>query len=863
MNREKYLNKNKHSRSFMKRWRSPLVFLIFLLMFSGAAHADTVTDTINYKLQVVGFGNNGTGSNVIYGEAGDTIAVPILIQNQLALAGFLIRFTYPSTVLEPVWADNCPSDTCGGFCCDPNDPQLNPDGGIFDSVRAVERGLRSVTTNVVYADLCGLVSDTFYSITARHFPNDDSMHANVIIMNMFPTHTSQNSCEDNYFRWQVIGAGPLDTVARVYFRVRDGISPDAFGLFVVRDFIGSSSNGWDNQFADSAGQLNIKPIWGTTETAPIGYFDVGDPGTGGGEPNWDTCTYGICQTTLGADTCCLPSSNRQPVVTVANTSYTIDQGTAVSFTVNATDADGDFLTLLAIDAPTGANITPSNPVTGNGSASMTFNWTPSFSQSGTYSIIFRATDENNAVGQRTVSITVNELDIDRLFSTSAYGAKPVGGIPGATPVAFPIDLVSSRTVYGIQFDMIYPYTIAELDSIVVTDRTPEYIVYENIGDYPDSVRIAAFGLQNEPIVDVEATSAILNAYFTIDSQSTPEDYPVYIRNAWESASPNPAEPGLALLTDPGIIQVDRYGDVNLDKQINVADLVNVVAYIIGNYGLPVRNFATADVVIDDIVNVVDLIGIVNLIFGRPIQKGSINNEGTGEPAKIEIEHDDLFAGQLTKLNVKGEFPENIAGVQLQIDYNPNAVSFTRPELTSESGNFILGYDNDGEGRLKVLLYTQKPWELANQIKAGISSVLNLPAQIKQDILADDEANIRITQAYLSSPDARKIDLEGLDPVLPATFNLYQNYPNPFNPTTKIDFDISHGEIKGVSNVKLDVFNVLGQKVKTLLDQPLGPGTYTVEWDGKNESGSTVATGIYLYRLKVGDKQQSKKMVLLK
>ena len=64
-------------------------------------------------------------------------------------------------------------------------------------------------------------------------------------------------------------------------------------------------------------------------------------------------------------------------------------------------------------------------------------------------------------------------------------------------------------------------------------------------------------------------------------------------------------------------------------------------------------------------------------------------------------------------------------------------------------------------------------------------------------------------------------------------------------------------------MKLDVFNVLGQKVKTLLDQPLGPGTYTVEWDGKNESGTTVATGIYLYRLKVGDKQQSKKMVLLK
>ena len=143
-------------------------------------------------------------------------------------------------------------------------------------------------------------------------------------------------------------------------------------------------------------------------------------------------------------------------------------------------------------------------------------------------------------------------------------------------------------------------------------------------------------------------------------------------------------------------------------------------------------------------------------------------------------------------------------------------------------------------------------------------MVHLPAEIKQNIAADDDGRIRITQAYLSNSVAVEIPTESSAPILPATFNLYQNYPNPFNPATTIEFDINHdGNSYGMSDVTLDVFNILGQKVRTLVDEPMLPGRYTVEWDGTSENGGTVATGIYLYRLKVGEKHQSKKMLLLK
>ena len=96
--------------------------------------------------------------------------------------------------------------------------------------------------------------------------------------------------------------------------------------------------------------------------------------------------------------------------------------------------------------------------------------------------------------------------------------------------------------------------------------------------------------------------------------------------------------------------------------------------------------------------------------------------------------------------------------------------------------------------------------------------------------------------------------------LPGQFNLGQNYPNPFNPTTTISFEILQA---GTSNVSLTVYNVLGQAVRTLLSQELTDGNYQVEWNGRNDNGQQLASGLYLYQLRVNDLIQSKTMVLMK
>ncbi|RMF60153.1 MAG: hypothetical protein D6748_04730 [Calditrichaeota bacterium] len=101
--------------------------------------------------------------------------------------------------------------------------------------------------------------------------------------------------------------------------------------------------------------------------------------------------------------------------------------------------------------------------------------------------------------------------------------------------------------------------------------------------------------------------------------------------------------------------------------------------------------------------------------------------------------------------------------------------------------------------------------------------------------------------------------------LPGTFHLSQNYPNPFNPATTIEFHVPQRAF-----VELVIFDILGRKVKTLVNTELVPQVYRMEWDGRDESGKPVATGIYFYRFKALDTgrksmlyQQIRKLVLMK
>ena len=88
--------------------------------------------------------------------------------------------------------------------------------------------------------------------------------------------------------------------------------------------------------------------------------------------------------------------------------------------------------------------------------------------------------------------------------------------------------------------------------------------------------------------------------------------------------------------------------------------------------------------------------------------------------------------------------------------------------------------------------------------------------------------------------------------------LQQNYPNPFNPETKISYQLPEN-----GKVELTVYNLKGQKVKTLVNETLESGNYLVIWNGTDDNNKPVSSGIYFYKMKAGKHQKTKKMVLMK
>lgn len=102
------------------------------------------------------------------------------------------------------------------------------------------------------------------------------------------------------------------------------------------------------------------------------------------------------------------------------------------------------------------------------------------------------------------------------------------------------------------------------------------------------------------------------------------------------------------------------------------------------------------------------------------------------------------------------------------------------------------------------------------------------------------------------------DVDGKQTVMPLMYTMEQNYPNPFNPTTDITYAIP------VSNhVSIDIFNMMGQKIKTLVDRHMSAGTYQAKWDGTDDTGRSVVSGTYLYKMSSSHFNSVKKMVLVK
>ena len=162
------------------------------------------------------------------------------------------------------------------------------------------------------------------------------------------------------------------------------------------------------------------------------------------------------------------------------------------------------------------------------------------------------------------------------------------------------------------------------------------------------------------------------------------------------------------------------------------------------------------------------------------------------------------------------------------------------------------------------------WIEIPEVVSGVSGGQNTAPALGD---LDDDGDLDLTLGNYSGTfnyfqnNNPALSLASAERILPKEHELFQNYPNPFNPVTVISWQLARlagatGQAVG-TEVELKIFNLLGQEVRTLVDERKEAGYHSTLWDGRDEAGNPVASGIYLYRLRAGEYLSCRKMVLLK
>ncbi|MEX1140681.1 MAG: FlgD immunoglobulin-like domain containing protein, partial [Bacteroidota bacterium] len=301
-------------------------------------------------------------------------------------------------------------------------------------------------------------------------------------------------------------------------------------------------------------------------------------------------------------------------------------------------------------------------------------------------------------------------------------------------------------------------------------------------------------------------------------------------------------------------------DVNNDFDVNIADLTTMVDHILERRILAGVDSAKADVNRDGAINVLDIVVVQNALLGTVSLPKGIRPVASEISGGAEVSLAPVITGSLeitplgTRLNLTNDVP--IKGIQLVIALNTSA-TVNRTDVVFPRARDMQFFVNSSGGEVRLVVYN-----LQNvPIDTGSGSIVRLP------LMLADTTEIDSVYAIISTADtafdvAVRISLSAVQNAYPSAFRLYQNYPNPFNAGTNIQFEVPDVQGK-FARTLVQVFNLLGEKVKTLARGEHTAGTYRVTWDGTDDHGTRVPTGVYFYRLVSGEYVSAKRMVMIK
>jgi hypothetical protein len=539
--------------------------------------------------------------------------------------------------------------------------------------------------------------------------------------------------------------------------------------------------------------------------------------------------------------------NRPPVLILPDSS-TVGATNELVFQVRAEDPDKERVTIGGVDLPNGATLDEEGM----------FRWIPQLADTGEYSLAFEAVDFSRGHALREAHIRV--LSPSSCALSIGVEEVMVGG-----KVKIPINLANPEPVAGMELLIQYDpsaYTFLGLTKEGARLAEWEYYVHKErawglfqlikivgIADFPNEVEISPLSPGDGPV-------AFLEFRMTSDTQLGGLLIPLefYHFDLTDNTLSNSVGGFISRdkinLNSGGVLLKSGntlLGDINLNGvPFEVGDAVRLAVYFSLGMSLNQQQLLNSDVNRDGVwATLADLIYLVARIQEEGVAP-SVRPGPQTEVAEITISE---LPGR-TSFSVSSQ--TETGGLLFVFKGTKSKGENVKPSPEVQHMDLYTWSDGD---ELRVMIISTE----GRFISSGDYSLFTLKGEMEFDAV---EISACDTEGKLMG--IRKVYQECSSQ--PAGFALSQNYPNPFNPVTRIQYEVGSNQQNAENSARrttLKVYNLLGQLVRILVDEKQAPGSYQVVWDGKDENGEEVSSGIYLYRLESDRYVETKKMVLLR
>ena len=316
------------------------------------------------------------------------------------------------------------------------------------------------------------------------------------------------------------------------------------------------------------------------------------------------------------------------------------------------------------------------------------------------------------------------------------------------------------------------------------------------------------------------------------------------------------------------------GDVNMDRTITPGDALCAFRIYL-NSGIPPEGscdtycaLAASDANCDDAVTPGDALIIFKAYLNGlqppldcpPTTEFSKSNSTSR--LKLSLDSVEGLPGEEIAVSIHADNPQGLSAFCMDLGYPDELLTFVKVSATSLTKEWqaldgkenIVGVVTIGGFSPEAIKY-KKPGALTTitfKVKDGVEG----QGDLWLFNLADDVANAETISGKVSIAMNRVRKIEGCE--IPTTYALEQNYPNPFNLETEIVYRLPE-----VGYVSLSIYNSLGQRIRTLLSCSQNAGKYVAYWNGKDEQGQEITSGVYIYRLETSNFCDVKKMLLMK